>query len=52
MGAPVSSKLKVYLILVLPQRSNEGGRKGENYSVVANPSQRWFYLSDQSPDET
>ncbi|KAL8278575.1 hypothetical protein RQP46_009067 [Phenoliferia psychrophenolica] len=32
--------------------SNEGGRKGENYSVLSNPSkQAWYYLSNQRPDE-
>ncbi|KAM0750357.1 hypothetical protein T439DRAFT_326326 [Meredithblackwellia eburnea MCA 4105] len=31
--------------------SNEGNRKGENFSVYSNPSQRWYYLSNQTPSE-
>ncbi|GAA6013936.1 hypothetical protein JCM10207_000177 [Rhodosporidiobolus poonsookiae] len=31
--------------------SNEGNRKGENYSVLFNPSQKWFFLSNQTPQE-
>ncbi|GAA5905821.1 hypothetical protein JCM6882_000469 [Rhodosporidiobolus microsporus] len=31
--------------------SNEGNRKGENYSVLHNPTQKWYFLSDQRPSE-
>ncbi|ORY88157.1 hypothetical protein BCR35DRAFT_289397 [Leucosporidium creatinivorum] len=31
--------------------SNEGGRKGQNYSVLHSPAQKWYYLSEQRPDE-
>ncbi|GAA5842383.1 hypothetical protein JCM11251_004212 [Rhodosporidiobolus azoricus] len=37
--------------LILPARSNEGNRKGENYSVLHNPQQKWYFLSDQTPSE-
>ncbi|GAA5863124.1 hypothetical protein JCM8547_002805 [Rhodosporidiobolus lusitaniae] len=31
--------------------SNEGNRKGENYSVLHNPAQKWYFLQDQTPEE-
>ncbi|GAA5980388.1 hypothetical protein JCM11641_001786 [Rhodosporidiobolus odoratus] len=31
--------------------SNEGNRKGENYSVLHNPAQKWYFLSNQTPEE-
>ncbi|KAI5477744.1 hypothetical protein MNV49_005933 [Pseudohyphozyma bogoriensis] len=31
--------------------SNEGGRKGENFSLVHNPDQKWYYMANQSPSE-
>ena len=31
--------------------SNEGNRRGENYSLSHNPAQKWYYLSNQTPSE-
>lgn len=31
--------------------SNEGNRRGENYSVRHNEAQKWYYLSNQTPSE-
>ncbi|GAA6042582.1 hypothetical protein JCM8097_003142 [Rhodosporidiobolus ruineniae] len=31
--------------------SNEGNRKGENYSLTYNPEQKWYFLSDMTPQE-